>query len=113
MKHSSKMSAVIGSAIAVVLAAGGASSAQAIAMTPHEVVAQSSTSTTVRATFNLLSPYATVVFTVDGNVVGTEVADANGDVTINYTPSGLAPGYYRLVATADTGISSSTAFGVK
>jgi hypothetical protein len=67
----------------------------------------------VSVTFALFAPNAPVVFTVNGTVVGTGVTNSNGDVSFTFTPSGLAPGYYRLVGSTSYGVSSSIGFGVK
>jgi hypothetical protein len=67
----------------------------------------------VSVTFALFAPNAPVVFAVNGAVVGTGVTNSNGDVSFTFMPEGLAPGYYRLVASTSYGISSSIGFGVE
>ncbi|KAB8169770.1 hypothetical protein FH609_005635 [Streptomyces sp. 3MP-14] len=96
-------------ALAAGLAFGGAAAAHAV----ESPAAASSAVAPVDVTFSLLVPNAPVTFTVDGNVVGTGTTDATGQVSFSYLPEGLAPGYYRLVATTSHGISSSIGFGVR
>jgi len=97
--------------LAVGLSLGAATTAQAA---PAQVAVSHAAASAhpISVTFNLLVPNAPVTFTVNGAVVGTGTTSATGVVNFVYTPSGLAPGYYRLVATTSYGISSSIGFGV-
>ena len=113
MKAHRLLTAIAAGAAGIALSLGAASPASA---TPQAAPVNSpaASPTTISATFNLLVPNAPVTFTVDGTVVGTGVTDDLGNVSFTYTPEGLAPGYYRLVATTDVpGFSSSIGFGVQ
>jgi hypothetical protein len=70
----------------------------------------------ISVTMNLLVPNAPVQFSVVGSgvnaVVGAGTTDSVGDVSFSFTPSGLAAGYYQLVASTSYGLSSSVGFGV-
>jgi len=114
MKRSSLLAGSTIAALTVGLSLGAAGAAHA-ATTPA-AASQSVTRTApapIVVTFSLLVPNAPVTFSVAGTVVGTGTTNSNGDVTFSYTPTGLAPGYYRLTATTSYGISSSVAFGVR
>ena len=53
--------------------------------------------------------------TVDGKlIVGTGTTDETGAVAFTFTPEGLAPGTYRLIAATNVpGYASSITFGVQ
>lgn len=113
MKAYRLLTAIAAAAAGIALSLGTASAAPAAPQTAP-VNSPAATPTTIGATFNLLVPNAPVTFTVDGTVVGTGTTDHLGTVSFTYTPEGLAPGYYRLVAATDIpGFSSSIGFGVR
>jgi|GEM_PF-5895666 hypothetical protein len=110
-----KFRTILAGAAALALSTGltlGVAASATAAPAPAPAAA-SATAPSYTFVFNLLVPNAPVTFTVDGVVVGTGTTNSNGDVTITYSPTGLAPGYYRLVATTSYGIWSSIGFGVR
>jgi hypothetical protein len=112
MKAHRMITAIATTAAGIAISLGTATTASAAPQTAS--VSSPAATTTINVTFNLLAPNAPVTFTVNGGVVGTGTTDSVGNVSFSYTPQGLAPGYYRLVATTNVpGLSSSIGFGVQ
>ncbi|MFZ2530095.1 MAG: hypothetical protein WAX14_20975 [Rhodococcus sp. (in: high G+C Gram-positive bacteria)] len=124
-KTRTMVTATVAVAAGIALSLGAATVASAAPQTP--VSSSPSAPAQVGARFMLLVPNAPVTFAVDQNVtepgaptvdgkliVGTGTTDETGAVAFTFTPEGLAPGTYRLIAATNVpGYASSITFGVQ